>query len=125
MKALGRSKEQRTTAPVADIPQRRSSRPNVPPMAVVIGASTGVPRALSVVLSGLPRDFSLPILLVQHMPPLFTPMLSKHIAQDEAMSVVWGMPAAVVREDLVRQVVPLERIASSITWLCSQEVSLR
>ena len=46
------------------------------------------------------------------------------IAQDEATSVVWGMPAVVVREDLARQVVPLERIASSITWLCSQEVSL-
>ena len=34
---------------------------------VAIGASTGGPPVLSTILSGLPRDFSIPILVVQHM----------------------------------------------------------
>jgi len=39
---------------------------------VVIGTSTGGPVALQKVLTGLPENFSLPILLVQHMPSSFT-----------------------------------------------------
>lgn len=33
---------------------------------VVVGASTGGLKALQIVLSGLPLDFSLPIVMVQH-----------------------------------------------------------
>ncbi|MBI1347732.1 chemotaxis-specific protein-glutamate methyltransferase CheB [bacterium] len=50
--------------------------------AVVIGTSTGGPQALRKVLCDLPSDFPLPIFIVQHMPPLFTPMLAKHIQMD-------------------------------------------
>jgi len=39
---------------------------------VAIGTSTGGPVALTTVLSGLPEDFPLPIVVVQHMPPVFT-----------------------------------------------------
>jgi len=39
---------------------------------VVIGTSTGGPVALQTVLTGLPQDFNLPILLIQHMPGSFT-----------------------------------------------------
>ena len=39
---------------------------------VAIGTSTGGPVALKEVLSGIPEDFPLPILVVQHMPPVFT-----------------------------------------------------
>lgn len=39
---------------------------------VGIGASTGGPRALQSLLSNLPKNFSLPILIVQHMTPGFT-----------------------------------------------------
>ena len=39
---------------------------------VAIGTSTGGPVALKTVLSGLPADFPLPIVAVQHMPPVFT-----------------------------------------------------
>ena len=35
--------------------------------AVAMGASTGGPLVLQTILSGLPRDFSLPVLIVQHM----------------------------------------------------------
>jgi two-component system chemotaxis response regulator CheB len=39
---------------------------------LVIGASTGGPRALEIVLSGLPLDFPWPVLVAQHMPAAFT-----------------------------------------------------
>lgn len=38
---------------------------------VAVGASTGGPTALHAVLGGLPRDFPLPVLVVQHMSPGF------------------------------------------------------
>ncbi len=39
---------------------------------VAIGTSTGGPVALKTVLEGLPGDYPIPIVVVQHMPPVFT-----------------------------------------------------
>ena len=52
-------------------------REKVPPKSnecslLIIGASTGGPRALQEILRELPGDFPIPIALVQHMPPVFT-----------------------------------------------------
>lgn len=47
---------------------------------LVIGASTGGPNALAVLLSGLPRNLPVPLLIVQHMPPMFTRMLATHLS---------------------------------------------
>lgn len=40
---------------------------------VAIGASTGGPAVLQTILSALPKDFPVPILIVQHMSPGFMP----------------------------------------------------
>ena len=45
------------------------------PKVILIGISTGGPEALTAVLPQIPADFQLPILIVQHMPPLFTRFL--------------------------------------------------
>jgi two-component system chemotaxis response regulator CheB len=49
------------------------------PRVLVIGVSTGGPAALGAILPSLPKDFPLPILLVQHMPPLFTRLLAERL----------------------------------------------
>ncbi|GIN57810.1 chemotaxis protein CheB [Lederbergia ruris] len=46
---------------------------------VCIGTSTGGPRALQTVLSGLPRHLQAPIVIVQHMPPKFTKSLANRL----------------------------------------------
>lgn len=50
--------------------------PTHPVRAVVVGSSTGGPEALSRVLGGLRRPLPVPMIVTQHMPPLFTAQLA-------------------------------------------------
>ena len=47
---------------------------------VVIGVSTGGPAALDVLLPALPAGFPLPVLVVQHMPEVFTALLAQRLS---------------------------------------------
>jgi len=49
------------------------------PDIVGIGISTGGPAALTKVLPQLPADFPCPIVIVQHMPPMFTKSLADEL----------------------------------------------
>ncbi|NMA69892.1 MAG: chemotaxis response regulator protein-glutamate methylesterase [Desulfitobacterium sp.] len=53
--------------------------PKHPVEIVAIGTSTGGPSALQEVLTKLPGDFPVPILVAQHMPPGFTKPLAKRL----------------------------------------------
>jgi two-component system chemotaxis response regulator CheB len=184
------------------------------PEIVGIVASTGGPAALSEVINGLPTNFPLPIVIVQHIAADFIPSLVEHlanssqlpvslaqadeeplpghvylapgcahlrlstfrrfhldanpgtaqfmpsgsillesiaksygseavgmiltgmgndgtaglirmadagaitIAQDEASSIVFGMPKSAIEANAVRQVLPLSEIAPALIWLC-------
>ncbi len=54
---------------------------------VVIGSSTGGPQALTAVLKPLSADFPVPIVIVQHMPPLFTRSLANRLNQECQLQV--------------------------------------
>lgn len=66
-----------------------------PVQAIVIGTSTGGPKALSQIMSSIDDTIWQPILIVQHMPAAFTPMLAKHLGSDSRRVCVeaqTGMP---------------------------------
>lgn len=54
----------------------------------VIGVSTGGPEALSKLIPQLPEKFPLPILLVQHMPPLFTNSLAESLNKKSKLRII-------------------------------------
>jgi two-component system chemotaxis response regulator CheB len=54
---------------------------------IVIGASTGGPRALQQVLSGLPADLPAAVAIVQHMPPGFTRSLAERLNDTTPLTV--------------------------------------
>lgn len=70
------SQPQRAAKPgVGRIAPRKSSRFDI----VCIGVSTGGPNALAEVFSALVQPVNVPIVLVQHMPPMFTQMLAERL----------------------------------------------
>ena len=70
----------RRPAPHAPLPVApRAPRRGEPPRVICIGSSTGGPQALAALVRRLPRQISLPIIIVQHMPAGFTTMLAKHL----------------------------------------------
>lgn len=54
---------------------------------VVIGTSTGGPQALGAVIPKLPGDLGVPVLIVQHMPPVFTASLARNLDSKSALTV--------------------------------------
>jgi two-component system chemotaxis response regulator CheB len=53
-----------------------------------IGISTGGPNALTKMIPMLPKDLKVPILIVQHMPPVFTASLADSLNKKSALDVV-------------------------------------
>jgi two-component system, chemotaxis family, protein-glutamate methylesterase/glutaminase len=86
----------------AQVPRPAHQRPG-PVEAVVIGTSTGGPNALGAVMPHIPSDFPVPILVVQHMPPLFTRFLA------DRLTVQGRIP--------VREAAAGEHVEPSRAWL--------
>jgi two-component system, chemotaxis family, protein-glutamate methylesterase/glutaminase len=63
---------------------------------VAIGTSTGGPNALAEVLPRIPNDFPVPIVVVQHMPPIFTRLLADRLATHSAIPVEEGSAGVVL-----------------------------
>lgn len=64
--------------------------------AVVIAASTGGPRSLETVFSALPKDMRIPIIIVQHIPPEFSPSLAKRLEAAKGPKVVLATDGTVI-----------------------------
>jgi two-component system chemotaxis response regulator CheB len=62
------------------------------PRLLAIGSSTGGPQALFTLFQGLNRPIDVPVVLTQHMPATFTPILAEHITR------LGGMPCHEARD---------------------------
>jgi two-component system chemotaxis response regulator CheB len=62
------------------------------PRVIGITSSTGGPSALTTLLSALPAAYPLPILVVQHMPALFTTMLAERLERMTQRPCIEGAP---------------------------------
>jgi two-component system chemotaxis response regulator CheB len=77
-------REPRVIAPNASTtPRRPVQRIDV----LAIGVSTGGPQALMDLVPAFPADFPVPILIVQHMPPMFTGLLAERLTQHARIRV--------------------------------------
>jgi two-component system chemotaxis response regulator CheB len=68
---------------------------------VVIGLSTGGPSALEQLLPKLPKDFPVPVLIVQHMPKLFTGALAERLDKCCSLRVEQAYDNAAIRPGTV------------------------
>ena len=68
---------------------------------VAVAVSTGGPAALADILSHLPADFPSPIVLVQHMPQMFTRFLAERLNAQTALSVAEALDGQAVRPGTV------------------------
>jgi two-component system, chemotaxis family, protein-glutamate methylesterase/glutaminase len=55
---------------------------------LVVGCSTGGPEALGTLLRGLPPDLPVPVVVVQHMPPVFTRQFAMRLDRNLPLTVV-------------------------------------
>ena len=102
VKALG-LKEKVAQLPAAPLresakqfPVRRNALPERIDV-VAIGTSTGGPNALAVLLPALAKDFPVPVVLVQHMPPLFTRLLAERLGKQSAIAIHEGVQGEVLK----------------------------
>ena len=95
-----------TSSYLSDAPLNRSSQSVSPTPRktqaeiVGIGVSTGGPKALSEMLPKIPENINVPILIVQHMPPIFTDSLAKSLDMRCAITVKEAMDGEVVRPNV-------------------------
>lgn len=78
--------ERKTETPVI-VNKTRSDWSKTSKKVVVIGTSTGGPRALQEVITRLPADIQAPVLVVQHMPAGFTKSLANRLNQLSKVTV--------------------------------------
>lgn len=77
------------------VPARPGQRRRIEVLA--IGTSTGGPNALAVVIPELPADFPVPVVIVQHMPPIFTRLLAERLSALSKIRVVEAERGQVLR----------------------------
>lgn len=69
--------------PVSRTPQDPPSKIDL----ITIGVSTGGPNALAQVIPALPKNLNVPIVCVQHMPPMFTASLAESLNKKASIKV--------------------------------------
>ena len=92
VKGLGRMRR-RVAQPVREIVALRLRPASImPPRLLAVGSSTGGPQALFTLVQGLGRKLNVPVVLTQHMPATFMPILAAHLSK------LGGMPCAEAKD---------------------------
>ena len=77
----------------APLPKRRRkissvAKASIMPKLIVIGVSTGGPGTVEEIITALPADFPIPILIAQHMPGRFTRVFAERLNKCAALDVI-------------------------------------
>lgn len=95
----------KTSMPTNVTPEvkRASKRPTIkhPVELLVIGTSTGGPVALQKIISKLPSNLPVPVLLIQHMPATFTPAFAERLNSMSYLTVRQAQDGDALRPGLV------------------------
>src|SRR5579863_38451 len=84
----GRVRTPSRSAPLRPAVSPRARKPAPQRIDVLaIGTSTGGPNALAEVVPRLPENFPVPVVVVQHMPPLFTHLLADRLNAQSSLAV--------------------------------------
>jgi two-component system chemotaxis response regulator CheB len=94
---LGEVAAETSTRQKATPPKPSTARTFARPEVLAIGVSTGGPNALAALLPRFPQNFPLPIVIVQHMPPLFTRHLATRLSSQCKFEVVEAAAGDVLR----------------------------
>jgi two-component system chemotaxis response regulator CheB len=111
VKALGARRTSPTAAPASAAALRPGGPPVMhtapaPPLSgfrsggvdvVAIGSSTGGPNALADLIGALRPDWSVPIVITQHMPPMFTRLLAERLNNLGPLTVREAEPGMLVQ----------------------------
>ena len=92
VKGLGRMRRRVAQPPRETVALRLRAASIVPPRLLAVGSSTGGPQALFALVQGLGKTLNVPVVLTQHMPATFTPILAEHISK------LGGLPCAEAKE---------------------------
>lgn len=80
-------------------PKPPSPTPILPPSLICIATSTGGPDTLKTLFEQLEPDFSIPIMIVQHMPPLFTKLLAQTLSRQAQRNIVEAQEHARIQKN--------------------------
>lgn len=92
---------QRTMAPAVSPVERRGFQRVEKSAVIAIGISTGGPNALAEMLPKIPSDINVPILLVQHMPPIFSASLAQSLDKKCPLTVKEAENGEVIQPNTV------------------------